>query len=332
MRDDAPTPDAGSGGGEQPQQQQIVVNDPEDFAKTRQLKSIFDARDDFIESREVVEELKQPKAAVHIFRHLQDFLLATEPLLRSTETGKEILEERTYSTDTRFVAKRDLCSFNEAKRVLKESARDELGGELTTAKLTRVLRGFGLDLAASEVKKVLKNHQSEQAPKPDGGVSVDATAAESVFAGHSSDPKRMNLKRLQADIQQLSQPDDDDPATAANVDALMDLVFEVRQEVSPGSRRKLEHRAREAATDWGWEINGAEHLLGEKPKLAYRKKHANKFGTTTPPPWVSNSVFVDIQGVISDLGLGVSFSEEQQTKIDSDLLTEVDQWRQENVE
>jgi hypothetical protein len=43
-------------------------------------------------------------------------------------------------------------------------------------------------------------------------------------------------------------------------------------------------------------------------------------------------VFQSLTSAMGSVGLGVDTSEEQQTKIDEDLLKEVDQWRRQNVQ
>ena len=46
----------------------------------------------------------------------------------------------------------------------------------------------------------------------------------------------------------------------------------------------------------------------------------------------SDTAFRDLQDFIREIGLGVQFDTTQQTKIDDDLLEEVDAWRRTNVD
>lgn len=327
MRDETPHPDAGGGESEQASQQQIVVDDPEDFAKTRQLKTIFDAADDFIQARDDVEGMEGPKSSKIVFRKLQDFAMSTQPLLASTELGQEILEERTYGTDARFVAKCDLASFEGAKAGIKESAREFLGAGFTVSEVKAFFDGLRIDVPESRLREAVASLDKHGVGARRRQESATQPAGASLFDAHSDDPRRINVSRLVSDIQQLGADGADPQPLETQTDALVDFVFE-KDRLEYTTYKKIKHQARVASTVWGWEVEGARSLLGEMPKLAYEKKHESDFGTTPPPQWVSSEVFVDIQSAITDLGLGVSFSEDNQTKIDDDLLNEVEKWRQ----
>jgi hypothetical protein len=85
---------------QQPQpQQDIAVADPDNFARTRQLRSIFDARQNFIETRRNAralmqkEEIKKPKKNDRIYRALQDFIVLIQPVFLQDPAGRQLLEE-----------------------------------------------------------------------------------------------------------------------------------------------------------------------------------------------------------------------------------------------
>jgi len=85
---------------QQPQpQQDIAVADPDNFARTRQLRSIFDARKNFIETRRNAralmqkEEIKKPKKNDRIYRALQDFIVLIQPVFLQDPAGRQLLEE-----------------------------------------------------------------------------------------------------------------------------------------------------------------------------------------------------------------------------------------------
>jgi hypothetical protein len=85
-------------------------------------------------------------------------------------------------------------------------------------------------------------------------------------------------------------------------------------------------------TSWGWEVQGLGRLIEKTHKLKYRTKNSrNQFGSTPPTQQISDAAFRDLQDFLREIGLGVRFDEEQQTKINDDLLEEVDEWRRQNV-
>jgi hypothetical protein len=247
------------------QQPTIVVEDPEDFAQTRQLRSIFDARDDYVQARRDAnrlceeKEISFPQKNRRIFRYMQDFAMAMEPLLKAHEPGGEIWEERTYSLDRNFTADRNSTSYREAVELLVKCA----------------------------------DGQSDR---------VDAETARSL------------LDQLQRD-----RPRSDVPYSKRNYPDRRKASSELKQEI------------RIKATDWGWQTDGVGSLVKKTPRLWYKTTKTNKFKTTAPPQMISDAVFRDLQDFIRQIGLGVSFDEEQQTKIDDELLKEVDEWRQKNT-
>lgn len=252
-------PDAGSEDGSESGQPKIVVDDPEDFAKTRQLRSIFDARDDYIDARREANRLCEDGELHHtdrnrrIFRHLQDLAMTVEPLLKSYDAGREIWEESVYSLDGNFVAADDLWSFEEAYRDIESKSGES---DRRSAPKTRG-------------DKLLKKYQDEK-----------QSQSYTITNG---------LDKIKAEM-------------------------------------------RVYVTSWGWEVEGLGELIRRTHRLKYCKTlRKNDFGTTTPPQRVSDAAFRDIQDFIREIGLGVQFDTEQQTKIDDDLLKEVDTWRQQNV-
>ena len=256
--DEPPHPDAGADDRGEAEQPKIVVDDPEDFAKTRQLRAIFDARDDYIEARRDAnrlyedDELSFTDRNRRIFRHLQDFAMTMEPLLKSYDFGREIWENNTYSAGANLVAASELLSFDEAWQQIHDFAK-----------------------------------------------ITDPNATPTTEAGR--------------------------------------LVVEYKQELNNDSlfsdkTDKLKPEIREYATDWGWKVEGLGELIKQTHQLKYRKKSGRKdFGSTVPPQKTSDSAFRDLQDFIREIGLGVQFNTTQQTKIDDDLLEEVDAWRQTNV-
>lgn len=257
--DDHLNPDAGGDDDAESEQPDIVVDDPEDFAKTRQLRSIFDARDDYIDARRDSNrlyeegELSHTKRNRRLFRHLQDLAMTMEPLLKSYESGEEIWEDAIYSDDGTFVAAASLASFDEALNEIESIAKSSRQ-------------------SAQGVKKAQELYEQYQQEKQNGSFT---------YSG--------NLDEVKAKMRVYS-------------------------------------------TDWGWRIQGLGNLIKRTHKLKYVKNlRKNKFGTTAPPQEVCDAAFRDLQDFIRDIGLGVQFDTEQQTKIDDDLLEEVDTWRQQNV-
>lgn len=254
--DDHPNPDPGGSDDAESEQPKIVVDDPEDFAKTRQLRAIFDARDDYIDARRDANrlcedgELPFTDRNRRLFRHLQDLAMTIEPLLKSYDAGRKIWEENTYSTDSSFVAADELYSFEAAYEKIKFDVETK-----TTAEKTRG-------------EELLEDYKKEQ-----------------------------------------------------------NKGFVARRDLD-----KIKAKMRVMCTTWDWEVQGLGRLIEQTHRLKYCKNaRGNEFGTTAPPQEVSDTAFRDIQDFIRQIGLGVQFDTEQQTKIDDDLLEEVDTWRQQNV-
>ena len=238
-------------------QPKIVVDDPEDFAKTRQLRSIFDARDDYIDARrDANRQMEEGKIDFsdrnrRVFRHLQDVAMTMEPLLKSYDAGRQIWEENTYGVDSSFCAPEDIPSAEAAKKTLKSQV-EELPAE-----------GKG-----TKARELLEKYDEARYSVSMSGPGIKSTESE----------------------------------------------------------------MRAFVTSWGWEVQGLGRLIEKTHPLKYRSTNSRKsFGMTPPTQQISDAAFRDLQDFIRQIGLGVQFDEEQQTKIDDDLLEEVDEWRRQNV-
>lgn len=224
-------------------QPQIVVDDPEDFAKTRQLRSIFDARDAYVDARREANELQEEGEITHpekhkrIFRHAQDFVMALEPLLRKHDA--EILTDKTYRLDS-AAWKNDIASAEDAIAYCRENNPE-----------------------------MLQKYQDKKKPADSFGTNTAAT--------------------------------------------------------------KLRNRMVWAASDTGVEFDGLQELISRTPRLKYLRADEKDIGTSAPPQWLSDEVFRDLQRFIDEIGLGFDMKETQQTKIDDDVLKELDQWRSQNI-
>lgn len=291
--DQPPRPDAGSddrdGGDRQPQ---IVVDDPENFAKTRQLRAIFDAKDDYIQARRDADrayeddEISFADKHKRIFRHMQDFAMTMEPLLKRYESGREIWEQNEYSVSRAFTTGGKVRSFKESVELCQQIVQN-----------------------ADQIEQI-----AEQA-----GYTSDADGA---FEDDVREAQRL-LSKL--------------PNEADNVDGTHP-AFKKRRlggpKRNPGLedvKENIKEEFRVFATPWGWSVTGLKSLVRSTPKLEYRTGQTNTFRRIVPPRKVSDKAFSDLGDFIAEMGLGVQFDETQQTKIDDDLLKEVDQWRQTNT-
>ena len=239
-------------------QPKIIVDDPEDFAKTRQLRAIFDARDDYIDARREANrayedgDIKMPRKNRHVFRYLQDLAMTMEPLLKSYDAGREIWNENTYGVDSSFCAPDDLPDFENARAILRGAVSN-----------------LPADGDGSRAKQLLEKYND-------------------IFDGKYGGNRKERTTK--ADI-------------------------------------------RTHAAAWGWEVQGLGALIEKDHRLKYRVKDPGRdfFKTTSVPQRISDDAFRDLQDFIRQIGLGVQFDEEQQTKIDDGLLEEVDEWRRQNV-
>lgn len=113
-------PDAGTDG-EQPT---VVVEDPEDFARTRQLRAIFDARDHYRDVRRDPAEHKPravntPSDRAVVFQAVQTLIIEIEPLLKQHEDGKELWQNKTYESKSGAPLS-NVPSYSDALEILRE--------------------------------------------------------------------------------------------------------------------------------------------------------------------------------------------------------------------
>lgn len=331
MSNQNPHPDAGSDNSDTGEQPQIVVDDPEDFAKTRQLRSIFDARDDYIQARRDANDandsgkLSFPKMNSHIFRYVQDFAMAAEPLLLSYDGGKELWEEQQYGVESNFVGHSALASFDEGLELFQQMADEVIDEGVTPQRLQFLSNSFNIELSRSEIDRVIDAVQKQNQPQSTSDVDIRIQTLDDI--------REMDANRLQEAIKQSNQPQQQNPSIKAS--QLVRVIRRVKtgsgRTFMGGKKKRFEYKLRLQATDWGWQTTGIRSLVSETPKLAYGISGRSEFETTAPIQAVSNDVFRDIQLFLDDIGLGITFDEEQQTKIDDELLEEVDEWRRENT-
>lgn len=332
---ETPRPDAGSDDSNETPQPQIVVDDPEDFAKTRQLRAIFDARDDYIAARREANEAHDQKGGLsfkdmnaHIFRHLQDFAMAAEPLLMSNDDGQELWEDKEYRIDAAVCDAASLASVQDGLNLLQQTAEKVIGGRVTHQNLRVLADSFDIKLPENERNRVIKI--IEQAAEQ------QTSSTPQIRAQSLDDISDIDVNQLQNAMTQ-SQQSQTQTASASASDVVRAIQRVKKGDDYSGysysSMRMdhFEHKLRIQATDWGWQTTGIKSLVSHVPKLAYPNTSRNQFGKTAPPQSLSNDVFRDIQLFLDDIGLGISFDETQQTKIDDDLLNEVEDWRSTNT-
>jgi len=322
-------PDAPEDDSQDSSRPQIVVDDPEDFAATRQLRAIFDARDDYVQARRDANDahddsggMSFPQMNAYIFRYMQDFAMAAEPLLLSYDDGRELWEEQQYGIESSFVEHSALASLDDGLELFQQLADEVIDGHLTPRKLQLLTNSFGIELSRAEMRKVIdavqeQSHQQQSTPN----VTLEAETIDDI-----SD---MDMNRLQAAVEQSQRRQRQKPSvdTGQLFSAIQRVQNRSSSWMTTAKNDKLEHKLRLRATDWGWKTTGIKSLVRETPKLAYSKASGPTFGTTAPPQVVSNDVFRDIQLFLDDIGLGITFDEEQQTKINDRLLDEVEDWR-----
>jgi len=332
---ETPRPDAGSDDSNETPQPQIVVDDPEDFAKTRQLRAIFDARDDYIAARREANEAHDQKGGLslsrmnaHIFRHLQDFAMAAEPLLMSNDDGQELWNDKTYSVEEVVCDAASLASVQDGLNLLQKTAEKVIDGRVTHQNLGVLANQFGIELSQSDRETVIDIVQQT-------GQQQQTSSTPQIRAQSIDDISEIDVKQLQAAVTQSQQQQTQIPSASAS-----DVVRAIRR-IKNGERfggyntsihaKKFEFKLRIQATDWGWQTTGINSLVSKVPKLRYPTSSGYEFKKTSPPQSLSNDVFRDIQLFLDDIGLGISFDETQQTKIDDDLLDEVEDWRSTNT-
>jgi len=219
----------------------IVVDDPEDFARTRQLRSIFDARDKYVETRRSANrkyengDMEFSTKNSRIWGYMQDFAMAVEPLAKQHEKGRYIFEEKVYKVDS-WAKKKNKVDVKQAYQFCEKNAPEI-------------------------VDKVNRSRSNS----PFGRLTGEET-----------------------DI----------------------MVW--------------------AATKKGVNFRGVQSMVKRTPSLLYFS-NMERIETSEPPQELSDEVFRDLNAVLDDVGLGFEIQESQQTKIDDDLMREVNEWRKQNL-
>lgn len=113
-------PDAGS----DDEQPTVVVEDPEDFARTRQLRAIFDARDHYRDVRRnpadyTTRSADSPSKQGVVFQAVQTLIVEIEPLLKEHDDGKELWDNRTYE-GSEAAPVSNVPTYSEAVEILQE--------------------------------------------------------------------------------------------------------------------------------------------------------------------------------------------------------------------
>ena len=327
--DELPQPDAGADESSGSDRRHIVVDDPEDFAKTRQLRAIFDARDDYIDARREANKAKEDgeigfaRRNSHVFRYLQDFAMTMEPLLKSHDKGREIWTDREYGIDHGFVKKENVADEADAKLHLIEVCESMADGNVTQSTISLLLDTTGVELPQRAVDQIMDRLS---------GMTADVQQQQQQQIDLPSDPTRADLLSLQSAIadQQQQQQQQSAPVGPTPKQVAGAIWKQINQQRGY-QRDKSVHRLKAAATDFGWSVTGIQKLIEREHRLVYVKRNKPEFGETRPPEMVSNDAFRDLGDFIREAGLGVQFDEQQQTKIDDDLLKEVDEWRQTNI-
>lgn len=114
---------------------EIVVDDPEGYARTQQLQAVFRARDQFLRVRRRV--LHQTPAHQNpgqdgvsdIFVAVQEMVLAVEPLLMATGEHDDLLETEPFVIDGVELVQR-IPGFEEARKVARREAQEMFGDKL----------------------------------------------------------------------------------------------------------------------------------------------------------------------------------------------------------
>ena len=332
---ETPRPDAGSDDSNETPQPQIVVDDPEDFAKTRQLRAIFDARDDYIQARREANEAHDRNGGLsfkdmnaHIFRHLQDFAMSAEPLLLGFDDGKQLWEDKEYRIDAAVCERAALASVQDGLNLLHKMAEKVIDGHVTHQNLRFLADSFDIKLPQNERNRVIEIIEQAREQQTSSTPQIRAQSLDDI--------SNIDVNRLQKAVTQSQEAQTQ--TAAANASDVVRAIQRVKKGddysgYSYNSMRmdQFEHTLRVQATDWGWQTTGIKSLVSHVPKLAYPNTSRKEFGKTAPPQSLSNDVFRDIQLFLDDIGLGISFDETQQTKIDDDLLDEVEDWRSMNT-
>jgi len=230
-------------------QRQIVVSDPEDFARTRQLRSVFDARDEYQKQKTEVQrnrDLAWDDVNEQVWHLIQRFAFAIEPLAKKHSVADRFWEQKTYTVQN---------------------------------------YAFAADVATTE------------------------EGIEYVAANHTN-----IYEKLQDTVQKRSN--------------------QTGGMLSGGETKikKLNNKSRWLATSKPAEFEGISSMMGRTPSLAFMNDGPRcLIKETAPPVSLSDEIYRDLNNFIDSIGLGFDVETTQQTKIDDDLLQEVDEWRRQNV-
>jgi hypothetical protein len=327
---DPPTPDAGRGEQRDEPERQIVVNDPEDFAKTRQLRTIFDALDDYRDAvREADERFDNGEIALGlrnkiIFEYMQDVGMAVEPIALSHESGAKLWKEKTYSFNGTVVHKLGAAGTEDAREPMKELVQKHVTGHPTKAELQKVIDIIGFDLRDKDLRKI----EDHFAAKAEEKATVSTQEVQRLLNADTKKLSRISMTRVESELETVASRG---PAPSPEPEDVVDTIYEAIENAGRGKRRTAKFELRRFATDWGWETTGIKSLLDGLPSLMYADSSDKEFRRTAPPKEISDEVVRDIRIFIQEAGLGIDFNEEQQTKIDDELLEEVDEWRETNT-
>lgn len=241
-------PDAGP----QSDRPQIVVSDPEDFARTRQLRSVFDARDGYQEGKHEAKnnrDLTWAEMNHQVWNLIQRFAFAIEPLAKQHDAADRFWTKKKYKVDN-FAFRRDKATLEE-------------GLEFLAKNHPRKFQAF----------KKKKNEQGKRDEKT------------GLMTGTSK--------------RQISN---------------METVFRWRATPTPA------------------EFEGIRSMMDKKPMLiCFKTGPVKKIKETAPPIKLSDKIYRDLNNFIDQIGLGFDVETTQQTKIDDDLLDEVETWRKNNI-
>jgi len=269
--DELPQPDAGADESSGSDRRHIVVDDPEDFAKTRQLRAIFDARDDYIDARREANKAKEDgeigfaRRNSHVFRYLQDFAMTMEPLLKSHDKGREIWTDREYGIDHGFVKKENVADEADAKLHLIEVCESMADGNVTQSTISLLLDTTGVELPQRAVDQIMDRLS---------GMTADVQQQQQQQIDLPSDPTRADLLSLQSAIadQQQQQQQQSAPVGPTPKQVAGAIWKQINQQRGY-QRDKSVHRLKAAATDFGWSVTGIQTLIEREHRLVYVKRN-----------------------------------------------------------
>lgn len=110
----------------------VVVEDPEDYARTQQLKAVFDARQQFITLhgdfswQNGARGKQSRRGASVVFTALQEFIMAVTPLLSAAGTHEDLLENKEYHVPGTATVNQ-IPSFEQAQSVAQYEMKQRFG-------------------------------------------------------------------------------------------------------------------------------------------------------------------------------------------------------------